>query len=427
MRLMVLGVSALRLRTVAAIAVCLCVGWIGSARANSVTDWNEQTVKYVAGVGVPPGRPGPVGFLDVALVQAAVHDAVQAIEGRYEPYQYVGTGTGSKDAAVAAAAHRMLVLLYPGQQGALDTFYANYLTTHGLLANPGLAVGEAAAASVFTEYRPFVPTTPFFGGTLPGQWRPSVPGLPMQFLTLAFTEPFTLNRVDQFRPEPPPPLTSMKYVREYNEVKALGNIARYPNSDTALVDFWNGDPLIRWNGGIRGLMVNRDVGESARLFALANLATADTLMGVFEAKYFYNFWRPSTAIRNDDGNPKTASDAAWTPYLPNPPYPDYPSGMNGVSGAMTETMRLFFGTDNVSFSMNQGAVVRNYTSFSQAADEVIEVRILHGIHFRSAEIDGRQQGERTAHWTFHKILGTDKGHDEGVSVEWTVEDTKKND
>jgi hypothetical protein len=426
MRPMVLGASALRLRTVAAIVACLCVGWISSARANSVTDWNEVAVRYVGGgAGIPAGRPGPVGFLDVALVQAAVHDAVQAIEGRYAPYHYTGTGAGSKNAAVAAAAHRTLVQLYPSQQASLDTLYNTYLTTHGLVANPGLAVGEASAASVFTQYRPLVVTTPFFGGTQPGQWRPVANGPPMQFLTLAFTEPFTLNRVTQFRPEPPPPLTSMKYVREYNEVKALGSLANYPNANTALVDFWNGDPLIRWNGGIRGLMANKDVGESARLFALANLAAADTLMGIFEAKYFYNFWRPSTAITNDDGNPKTAIDGGWKAYLPNPPYPDYPSGMNGVSGAMTETMRLFFGTDDVSFSMNQGAVVRNYSSFSQAAAEVIEVRILQGIHVRSAEVDGRQQGERTAHWAFHHILGTDKGHDEGVATEWVVDDEKK--
>jgi hypothetical protein len=101
--------------------------------------------------------------------------------------------------------------------------------------------------------------------------------------------------------------------------------------------------------------------------------------------------------------------------------------MNGVSGAMTETMRLFFGRDDVSFTLSQGAVTRHYTSFTQAADEVVEVRILHGIHFRSADEDGRQQGERTAHWVFHKILGTDHGHDEGVPVEWTVEDTTKKD
>lgn len=414
------------LGTLAVVAGSLVVAWAAPAQANSVTDWNDITVRYVVGApGIPPGRPGPVGFLDVALVQAAVHDAVQAIDGKYAPYYYSGSGAGSKNAAVAAAAHRMLVQLYPGQQGSLDTVYNNYLTANGLAANPGLAIGEASAAALFSQYRPLVPTTPFFGGTQPGQWRPTAPGTPMAFLTLAFTEPFALDTVAQFRPEPPPPLTSMKYVREYNEVKAIGNAATYPNANTALVDFWNSDPLPKWNGALRGLAANSDVGESARLLALANLATADALMAVFEAKHFYNFWRPVTAIRNDDGNPKTASDAGWSPYLPSPPYPEYPSGMNGVSGAMTETIRLFYGADDVSFSMTAGGVVRHYSSLTQAANEVIEVRILHGVHFRSAEEDGAQLGQRVARWTFHKVLGADHGHDEGVATDWVVEDVKE--
>jgi len=426
MNMMASGTRSLTPGRLAAVAGCLVVGWTAPAQANSVTDWNEVTVRYVAGApGIPPGRPGPVGFLDVALVQAAVHDAVQAIEGKYAPYAYSGTGVGSKNAAVAAAAHRMLVQLYPAQQGSLDTVYNNYLTGNGLTGNPGLAVGESAAAAVFSQYRPLVATTPFFGGTQPGQWRPTAPGTPMAFLTLAFTEPFTLNTVAQFRPEPPPPMTSMKYVREYNEVKAIGNAATYPNANTALVEFWNSDPLPKWNGALRVISANSDVGESARLLALANLATSDTLMSVFEAKYFYNFWRPVTAIRNDDGNPKTASDAGWNPYIPSPPYPDYPSGMNGVSGAMTETIRLFYGTDDISFSMASGAVVRHYSSLTQAANEVIEVRILHGVHFRSAEEDGAQLGKRIARWTFHKVLGTDRGHDEGVVADWVVEDVKE--
>jgi hypothetical protein len=414
-------------RSVAALAACACLGWGASAQANAVTDWNAATVQYVAGGGgVPAGRGGPVGFLDVALVQAAVHDAVQAIEGRYDPYFYApgAQAAGALDAAVAAAAHGVLVQLYPSQQASLDTFYDNYLAAHGLVGDPGLAVGQASAAALFTQYRPLMPTIPFFGGTGPGEWRPTstvVPIPPMAFLTLAVTDPYTLNSVSQFRPEPPPPLTSMRYVREYNEVKAAGSAAAYPNPNTAVADFWNTDPLQRWNGALRGIAVSMDVGESARLFALANLATADTLMAVFEAKRFYNLWRPITAIRNDDGNPKTAPDTGWAPYIPNPPYPEYPSGMNGVAGAMTETLRLFFGTDEFAFSIPGATTTRPYTSFSQAAHELIEVRILQGIHFRSAEEDGSQLGAKVAHWTFQKFLGTDHGADQGVSVDWVVE------
>jgi hypothetical protein len=422
MKLIVLGAAARRLQSLAAVAASVCLGWAGLAHANAVTDWNEVTQRYVSGGGgIPAGRPGPVGFLDVALVQAAVHDAVQAIEGKYDPYFYSGSGDGAPDAAVAAAAHGLLVRLYPARQATLDIEYSNYLTAHGLVGDPGLAVGEASAAALFTQYRPLVATTPFFGGTAPGEWRPTAPGNPpMSFLTLAFSAPYALDTVSQFRPGPPPPMTSTRYVREYDEVKAAGSIAAYPNANTAVADFWNTDPLQRWNGALRGIASSSDVGESARLFALANLATADSLMAVFDAKYFYHFWRPITAIRNDDGNPKTATDGGWSPYLASPPYPEYPSGMNGVAGAMTETLRLFYGTDDFSFSIPGTSTTRQYTSFSQAAQELIEVRILQGIHFRSAEEDGSKLGGKVAHWTFQKFLGTNHGKDEGVPVEWEV-------
>jgi hypothetical protein len=366
-----------------------------------------------------------VGFLDIALVQAAVHDAVQAIERRYHPYFYAPAeqGAGSTDAAVAAAAHRLLVLLYPAKAAALDAIYNDYLANHGLAGDSGLAVGEASAAALFTKYRALVPTAPFVGGAGPGEWRPIAPNTAGAFQTLALTEPYTLDSISQFRPPPPPPLTSMPYVRDYNEVKAAGSAAAYPNGHTAVSDFWTTDPLPRWNGGMRGLTANNDVGETARLFALANLAAADALMAVFEAKYHYNFWRPVTAIRNDDGNPKTASDAGWTAYIANPNYPDYPSGMNGVSGAFTETMRLFFGTDDVALSLSGPSGTRQYASLSQAAQEVVDVRVLEGIHFRFTDEEGRRLGERVAHWTFQKVLRADQGKDEGVAVEWQVEDS----
>jgi hypothetical protein len=159
---------------------------------------------------------------------------------------------------------------------------------------------------------------------------------------------------------------------------------------------------------------------------MANLATSDSLMTVFEAKRFYHFWRPIHAIRNDDKNPKTETQANWSPYVTTPNYPDYPSGFNGVSGAMTETLRLFFGTDDMEFSMSGGnGAIRQYTSFSQAANEVLEVRILQGIHFREAEDDAKKLGEKTAHWGMQKYMkATDPGSPNGAKVQWTVEKTK---
>jgi hypothetical protein len=393
-------------RSVSALAVFIAC--TTTAHANAVTDWNAATNQSVA-----TGRPGPIGLLDLAIVQAAVHDAVQAIEGDYNPYYYSNAqqhGVGNPDAAVASASHRMLVLLYPGQQPALDTFYDNYLASNGLTGNSGLAVGEAAAASLFTQYRPPNPPAAFFGVSEPGQWRSVVP---MGFLQLAFTEPFTLNRADQFRPQPPPPMASQQYVREYNEVKAAGKSTAHPNANTEVARFWSVNFVAQWNEAARGMAVSEDLdtGKSARLFALLNLAAADAAIAVWDSKFHYNFWRPSTAIQEGalDGNPRTDGDAAWAPLLGNPPYPDYVSGANGLTGAFTGMLQDFFGTDQLNYSVRTTSPFvldneRDYTSFSQAAQEVVDARIYLGIHFRSADEEGRRLGDRVAHWTYQKFL-----------------------
>src|SRR5688572_23378708 len=232
-------------RTLAGLVACACLSWAAPVQADAVTDWNAIAAVYViTGSPGPPvipvGRAGPPALLDMALIHVAIHDAVQAIEGRFEPYHYsdpTKLGIGSPSAAVAAAAHRVLVRLYPSQQASLDTLYNNYLTTHGLVGNPGLAAGEAAAIAVHTNhYRPLIPLDPFFGRNATGEWRSAVP---MAFLFLAVSNPFTLNRPSQFRPQPPPPLNSRDYAREYDEVKALGKSTAHPNAQTDLARFWS--------------------------------------------------------------------------------------------------------------------------------------------------------------------------------------------
>lgn len=403
------------------LAVALFLGMTSAARADVVSDWNRVAVTFVvtgnaaAMPPIPVGRGGPPGLLDMALVHLAIHDAVQAIEGRFQPYHYsdpTKLGAGSSAAAVAAAAHRMLVLLYPAQQGSLDAIYTDYLTAHSIDGmDPGLAVGEAAAVALHANhYRPLIPTQNFFGGTNPGEWRSAVP---MTFLFLAISKPYTLNRVSQFRPPPPPPLQSDKYRREYEEVEMLGRDTSHPNSQTSLARFWSGNFFAQWNGVLRQVAVNQllDIGESARLFALANTTAADTAMAVWESKWFYNFWRPDMAIQNgdDDRNAKTFGDPTWKPLLANPAYPDYVSGANGVTGAFTGMLALFFGTDDMNFTVNSiplqvGNETRSFTRFSQAAQEVVEARILLGIHFRSADEEARRLGNRVAHWVFQKFL-----------------------
>ena len=409
-------------QSLSGLLVCICLCWAVSAHANAVTDWNAITVTYVAtgAPGTPPipvGRTGPPGLFDIAIVQAAVHDAVQAIEGRYEPYFYSDPskfGVGNPAAAVAAAAHRVLVLLYPGQAGSLNTRYNDYLNAHGLNGDPGLAVGEAAAAALFTQYRPTLAVAPFTGFTETGQWR-SLNNTSMSFLFMAFSEPFTLNRASQFRPQPPPPLNSGQYLREYNEAMALGNINRPADGLTDMANFWSGNFVSMWNEALQPIANAQalDIGDSARLFALANLAAADAAIAVWDSKYFYNYWRPITAIRegDTDGIAKTAGDVTWTPLIAagTPNYPDYVSGANGLTGAFTGMLQRFLGSDALTFSVKTTAAAaidkeRDFTHISQAAHEVVEARILLGIHFRAADEEARQLGDRIAGWVFQKFL-----------------------
>jgi hypothetical protein len=328
-----------------------------------------------------------------------------------------------------AAAHDVLVVICPAAVESLDAAFKPY--KDGM--DPGLAVGSAAAAAILPLRRP-TPTLPDFnGGTGIGEWRPTPPGnQPMQFLFLATTEPFTLTSPDQFRPEEPPAVSSHKYAREYNEVKKLGGVESHPAAGvcpaprkTDLARFWGGNFIAQWNETARLIAVDEQLStsDSARLMALVSLAAADAVIAVWDSKLFFNYWRPITAIQegDNDQNPLTKGDPAWTPFIQGPqfpagsqtpPYPDYTSGANGLTGAVTRMLQLYFHTDRFRIEINKAtppsvAVCRNprtYDRFSEAAEEVVDVRILQGIHFRSGDEDGRRLGRRVASWTFKNFL-----------------------
>jgi hypothetical protein len=393
----------------ALVMVALLATWTPSANADAVTDWNEIAVKAAAA-----GRPGPPGLLDLAIVHAAAHDAAQAIERRFEPYAYSDpsrTGIGSVDAAVAAAAHRALVRIYPAQQKDLDPIYDAYLASHGLAGDPALATGTAAADLVYEKhYRPVTSVEPFYGRNTVGQWRSAAP---MAAVYLASTQPFTLEEAAQFRPAPPPPLTSGRYLRDFEEVRRVGSVAAHPSSGTEIARFWSAEFASQWNEALRDV-ANRhvpDTADRARLFALANLSAADALIAVWDCKIHYNLWRPSTAIAeaDNDGNRYTQGDGLWTGLIADPPYPDYVSGANGLTGAFTRSLQLFFGTDDLAFTVKttNGAVsnkVRHYERISDAAQEVVDARIFLGIHFRTADEEGRRLGTRVAQWAHANYL-----------------------
>ena len=398
---------------------CVCLSWAAPAAADAVTYWNDVTVQAVTA-----GRPGGHGFLDVALVQAAVHDAVQAIQRRFQPYHAALQGSGSPEAAAGAAAYRVLLGIYPKQEDFLRQKYEAFLTSSKLGGDAGLAVGEQAAAALLKQHRPVVTLPDYKGGTAPGQWRPTPsagspavppPFAPMANLYLGETKPLTLERASQFRPDAPPGLTSAEYLRDYNEVKALGgrmSATRTP-AQTDLAQFWSGNYIAIWNGALRAIVEAQpaDIGNNARLFALANLAAADAAIACWDSKRHFSFWRPVTAIREgqQDGNDATAGDPSWEPLINTPNYPDYTSGANAVTAAMTTTLELFFGKDAFDFSVMTDAPLatqktRTFKRFSDAAQEVVDARILLGIHFRFADTVARTQGTRVANWTFARVL-----------------------
>jgi hypothetical protein len=400
-------------------------GW-GSANADVITDWNVITLVCVQGqtppVAIPPNRAGPIGNLDVALVHAAVHDAVQANQGRFEAYHYENPalrGVGSPEAAAAAAAYGVLVGLYGADDPCLATVTNPAVTYSG---DPGLQAGNEAAAALLPLYRPtfLLPSDPFTGGTAPGEWRPTPPAFaPGAFQFLTTTAPFVLNRTSQFRPPRQPPLSSVEYARQYNEVKTLGalndtaltTVTRTPEQ-TDLARFWLTNPFHAWHATVRSIAEAHleDVGDQARLFALVSLASADAAITAWETKFHYNFWRPETAIRegDNDGNSGTTGDPDWVPFIPSPPYPDHSSGANNLAGSITGILELYFG-DEFEFSIastTPGLLVnpRPYHRFSDASLDVVEVRILQGIHFRHADETARRQGRRVAHWVFMNSL-----------------------
>ncbi len=401
------------------IVIAMSAALVTTVRADAVTDWNAIAVQASLTAGGPPGpaaRVGPTSVGDIAMVSAAVYDAVQAIEGEYQPYYVdIPGATGSPVGATARAAHDVLAHHYPAQAAALGVTYQNYLISNGILiTDPGIEVGARAAAGIIRLRAcdgrfPDPPPPPFVGSTDIGKWRPTPPAnAPMLGVWMASASPFLLLRPTQFRADEPPSLDSRRYSRDYNEVKRLGSLN---NSDrtpeqTDMAQFWAGNFGVMMNKLLRDISLAEvdNIADSSRLFALANMAQADAIYTAWNDKLHYNMWRPITAIQNGDadGNPRTVGDPAWNSLIASPPYPDYISGANSITAATVYSLAHFFGKDKMAFSVtttNTGPTnqdTREYTRFSEVADEVVEARILLGIHFRFADTAARDLGRNVA-------------------------------
>ena len=391
------------------------------AMADVVTDWNNVIQDAIRTGSTPP----PIASRAMAILHAAVYDAVIAIEGGYEPYHAdIDAAEGaSVEAAVAQASHDTLVALFPDQTETFDAALEAALAdiADGAGKDDGVAVGAAAAADILAmraddHSADIVTYTP---GEAVGDWVPTPPGnAPALLPQWPDVTPFALILGDQFRPGGPPALTSEEYATAYDEVKALGRVdsATRTADQTEIAQFWaNGagtnTPPGHWNAIAQVIAADQGntLVENARLFALLNIALADAAITAWDAKYAYNHWRPVTAIVNADldGNDATESDAEWTPLLTTPPFPEYISGHSTFSGAGAKVLERFYGRDDISFMADSDGLpgtFRNFTSLSQAADESGRSRIYGGIHFEYANQDGLRSGGDIGDYAFDNYL-----------------------
>jgi membrane-associated phospholipid phosphatase len=358
----------------------------------------------------------------MAIVQAAVHDAVNAITGEFDTYgdaESAPAGASPEAAAIAAAYHAIRGLF--GGSGALDTAYTDSLIDHGVdTGDPGLAFGEAVGIAAVASRANDGASSAQFAYTAPGAGQPGVwahvTSAPALLAGWGDVTPFVLRSADQFLPEPPPALDSERYARDYNEVRVLGrsNSAVRTQTQTDIALFWRGSPTAIWNPLIHQALSAQPMGlsETARAFALVYLAGADAGVACWHAKYAYNFWRPQPAIVNGalDGNDDTAADGTWLPLIGTPPHPEYVSGHTSNSGAMGFVLALLFGDEpGVPLVNTLTGITREWYAFSEAVDEVIDARVYSGIHFRTADEAGARLGQQVGRFVFTHALTATRG------------------
>lgn len=378
-----------------------------------VASWDAIGSQAFTAAALTPAE----GHTIFAYVAIAVYDSVMAVEGGYRPFAidtHAPKGA-SAQAAVAAAAHEILVHYLPAQGPTiLDPAYTASLATiaDGTAKTDGVAVGERVASRLIAKragdgFRASVTYTPP-NPPVPGKWLPtppaSNPSMPPIGTYLGLMKPFSLKSADQFRPNGPPSLSSRRWARDYNEVKEVGSstsTTRTPEQ-TLAARFWAEAPVQQARGSFRKFVLDRhlDVVESARFMGMISVVYADALIACFDAKYHSAFWRPITAIRagDTDGNAATVGDPAWSPLLAaTPNHPEYPSAHSCVTPAGGRVIADFLGTKKIDFTIPSltGLGDRHYDTPSDLEYEVGNARIWGGIHFRSAIEDAIVVGKKT--------------------------------
>ena len=385
-----------------------------AATSNNVvaywTDIGAATVNASSTTSTTPEEARPVFQTDLATMHAAIYDAVNAIDGRHKPLIVTPKSPAagaSMEAAASAAAYGVLRALFPNRSAQYQTAYDNHIATipAGDAKDKGLAIGAEVAAAVVANRANdgrAVVLAPYVPGTAPGKFRGANPVSRFS----PYIKPFTLTSASQFRSPAPPALDSAAYATDFNEVKSLGGtVSSSRTAEQLEVARFHTEPppiFLTRNFG-RFARTTDSIPEAARLMAIIYVGFSDASNACFEAKYFYEAWRPLSAIplADTDNNAATAADATWTPVVPTPNHPEYPAAHSCTAGALGELLRQYYGTRSVTFTLNSLVTntTRTYTSTDALADEVTMARIWGGMHFRYSTLAGAELGRASANYT----------------------------
>jgi hypothetical protein len=393
------------------VSAALLIGTL--VRADVVTDWNNAALDAIRVGSTAP----PIASRSLAISHVAIYDAVNGIARTHEPYLVPSAvqASASREAAASAAAHDTLVYLFPAAASSFDALYAAILAgiPNGPQKTAGIAWGQFVASQILAARANdgWNATVPPPGGSGPGVWIPTPPAnLPYALPQWGFVTPFAMNSSSQFRPLGPPPLDSQQYADDYDEVKELGAATGSTRTaeQTEIALFWadgagTETPPGHWNSIAQIIADERGntLEQDARLFALLNIAMADAAICAWDAKYQFHFWRPVTAIAFVE------PELNWMSFIVTPPFPDYVSGHSTFSGAAATVLPLFYGTEDLSFTIGSDSLPGVFRSFStclDAAEEAADSRLYGGIHFRSANEDGLQAGINVGEWTSSHYL-----------------------
>lgn len=407
--------------------------WTGQVQAQTagtdpVVEWNANMLQAIS----TATTTGNIHSRWAAIVHTSIYDAVVSFTGDAEPYGGIRVNApagASVEAAVIAAAHFALVGLLPNQKPVLDAQYESSLAARGLsLSDPGVEVGEKVAAQILALRAADGSATAQFPYAAPGSgnagvWVPTPPAFaPASLPGWGRVTPWVMRSQSQFRLGPPPALDSDLYAMDVNEVKDIGaqNSSERIGLETDVARWWAQSAVTIWNPIASQVATTKKLSilESARMFALLNIAAADAGIACWDTKYTYNLWRPISAIRSADGSQITP-DPNWLPFLATPAFPEYPSGHAEVSGAMAQILISLFGdkpgVTMVAHSTANPAFDHLWFRFTQGMDEVVNARVWEGIHFRNSDEQGMRAGRCIGQFVARHAL---RRHTRAIGNEW---------